>query len=80
MPELDDYLTVRDAAIELNLSPHTIYAYLNMGEIEGAFKFAGTRWMIPRQWIDDYLNGNVDMAGAWNDWRKRCQKKSSKKK
>lgn len=73
MPEFEDYLSVKDAAKELHLSQDTLYAYLRMGGIEGAFKFAGTRWMVPKQWIDDYLAGDIDVRGIWKDWRKRCK-------
>lgn len=81
MPEYDDYMSVREAAEELDISINTLYAYLNMGEVEGAFKFAGTRWMVPRQWVHDYITGYVDMSGVWDDWRKRerCGKNSKKK-
>lgn len=74
-------MTVKDASREIGISFHTLYAYLNMDGIEGAFKFGGTRWMIPRQWIDDYLAGEIDMGGIWKDWRKRCKnlKKNSNK-
>ena len=62
---LSYYVSVKNAADLTCLSISTIYAYLTKGLIEGAEKFEGTRWIIPRKWCNDYAEGKIEIKGAF---------------
>jgi predicted site-specific integrase-resolvase len=62
---ISDYLSVKETAKLTTLDISTIYHYLKKGLIEGATKFAGTTWIIPKQWAQDYKAGKVSVKGAY---------------
>lgn len=61
----ENYMSVIDVSEQTQLHQSTLYAYLNKGLIKGAYKFAGTRWVIPVQWVEDYLMGKIEIKGAF---------------
>jgi hypothetical protein len=62
---LSEYKSVKDTAELTRLNINTVYFYLTKGLIEGAVKFAETRWMVPIQWIKDYNAGKIKVKGAF---------------
>lgn len=79
----ENYMSVTDVSEQTQLHQSTLYAYLNKGLIKDAYKFAGTRWIIPVQWVEDYLLGKIEIKGAFKGLYKgpeRQQKFRSAKK
>lgn len=69
------FASIKQAAIDTGLTYSTIYHYATNGFIDGAFQFAGIRWMIPRKWIKDYNDGKLDMSGAFVGHRDKWARK-----
>jgi hypothetical protein len=61
----ENYLTVKNTAEQTGLHQNTVYYYLTHKLIKGAYKFADTHWVIPVQWVEDYLLGKISLKGAF---------------
>lgn len=77
---LPDFVSVKEAAELMKVSQNTVYAYLNKNAIVDAYRFAGTRWMVPIKWINEYLAGKITLKGVFkSDYAKRKARKRSRK-
>lgn len=56
MPDLEDYLTTDQAAVELNLHIETIRLFMRFNKLEG-FKF-GRTWLVSKKSVAEYKAKN----------------------
>ena len=59
----DEMTTIAKAAKISGISPQLLRIYCRAGVFPGARKFRGTRWLIPREDLDDLVSGEVDVSG-----------------
>jgi excisionase family DNA binding protein len=59
------HVTVKEASELTGLHMSSIYLYLQKGLIKGAKKFAGTTWLVPKEWIKRYKAGKIQIKGAF---------------
>lgn len=71
---MEKFYNTADAAAEMDITPDLLRHYLRAGKIPGAFKRGGTRYSVPRQAIDEYLCGQLDLSGTFRNWRNRFGK------
>ncbi len=78
MTDLNDYVTIKEAAQMIGRSKSTVYTYLLKGRIDNAIpphQIGQIGWLIPKQWIEDFLNGNAYIEGVYRGIYAKYRKK-----
>lgn len=66
-------LTVAEVAAELDRSPSTVRGWCGDGKIDGAYRFRGREWRIPRSALRTFVEGERagrETPADLSDWRK----------
>lgn len=57
---MPDYLSVKETAEKLDITPAAVRALIQKGELEGAFQTPSRAWVIPAEAVRDYKAGQHD--------------------
>ena len=51
-----DYISVKDAAMKLNLTERWIQQLCKDGKVEGAMRFGAQKtWLVPNKWVEERM-------------------------
>ena len=65
---MDDYMTIKQAAEEWNITSRRVQVLCSEGRIDGAFKF-GRDWAIPKNTTKP--TDNRIKSGKYKNWREK---------
>jgi len=63
--DLLNFVSVKDAIELTGIKTSTFYSYLQKGAVDGAIRFDGTGWLVPKAWVERYNKGQIDLTGIY---------------
>ncbi len=67
----NDYVTLKEAAKQMNRSYSTVHTYAKLDLLPGAILMWGTRWYVHKDTIVQFKSGEIVIKGAFSNARKR---------
>ncbi|GAP13273.1 protein containg helix-turn-helix domain [Longilinea arvoryzae] len=76
---MPDYLSVKEAAEKLDISPAAVRSLIQKGELEGAFQSPSRAWLIPAEAVSAYKSGHREPSRKPRKTTSRPHRETTKK-